>query len=167
MLRLICVARRDGNRTFWHPADLHPAHFCAQAWSKPLIWHPADLHPADMDPADLKPADLRPAGLISKMQKTQGPFAQKGLRPPAGTPRRHMCGFHHACQQKYPSGLKNPCLFRGPRRGLQGPNLALLRLWCGSGSGQPPKRPPRGSQEAPTRPPKRVPRGPQEAPQLT
>ena len=120
-----------------------------------------------MGPADLKPADLRPAGLISKMQKTQGPFAQKGLRPPAGTPRRHMCGFHHACQQKYPSGLKNPCLFRGPRRGLQGPKLALLRLWCGSGSGQPPKRPPRGSQEAPTRlsrGTKRLPRGSQEAP---
>ena len=66
LLRLDFVHRRGGNRTFWRSADLDPAHFCAQAWWKPMIWHPADLHPADLDPADLNPADLSPAGLISK-----------------------------------------------------------------------------------------------------
>ena len=54
---------------------------------------------------------------------------QKNLGPPAGAPGHDMCVFNNACQQKYPSGLKNPCLFKGSRDGgSKASNFAPRRL---------------------------------------
>ena len=93
-----------------------------------------------------------------KIQKTLGPFAQKGLRPPAGTLRGPTCSFTCVLQVKLALGLKNhqflQQLLEGPKRppgGLQvGPRghhkfrTHVLNFWAPK---RHPKRPPRGPQD--------------------
>ena len=73
------------------------------------------------------PQAFRPhlAGLAAQqvcVEKTLRPFDEKGLRPPAGTPRRTISVFAQQDQQHLASGLKSPRTIRG--------------------SGRPPPRPP-------------------------
>ena len=101
----------------------------------------------------LLPSSLR-FHALSKMQKTLGPFVQKVLRPPAGTPRRPTGILYCILQLKLASGLTNPWFFNGfreaPKRPPGGPQEAYKRAPCGHTS----KRPPRGPQEAPPRSPR-------------
>ena len=67
---------------------------------------------------------------------------QKGLRPPAGTPRQQISVFYCILQLKLASGLKNPGLFKGSGKLFQG-------LPRGLRSGSPGPGAPGGRQEAP------------------
>ena len=100
------------------------------------------------------------------MQKTLGPFAQKVLRPPAGTPRRPTCSLHWFLPVRIALRLKKPRFFNGFGGGPRGPWEGPKR----SARGFPSATLPKGPQEAPKRPPRgphgvaqRPPRGPREA----
>ena len=81
---------------------------------------------------------------FSKMRKTQGPFAQKVFRPPAGAPRRRMCVVYCVLQTKTCLRAQNPRAFKGSREAAPGPPKRHPKRLPGA---RPPKRPPRGPQD--------------------
>ena len=70
-----------------------------------------------------------PLGLQVKSAENARTIRQKGLRPPAGTPRQQISVFYCILQLKLASGLNNPSKIKGssrPFQGLQhGPAAAL------------------------------------------
>ena len=97
---------------------------------KPVSWPSRrSAYRTDLGPFR-RPSDRTwPVWLEVKSEENARTIRQKGLRPPAGTPRQQKCVFDWQGQQQLASGLKKTNTIRGSRRPSQGLQVALLQLY--------------------------------------